>query len=702
MIAVESRLVSVLDDISREVACGNWRSAARLADCARRLAPHDMAVQLLCSRVFLQHGAAREAEQCVAAREDPDALVVRAEALRMRGAWIEAAALCRRLLQAYCVGSVAALARVSAGSCGDAPGLPGWVGVDDRLRLTGEVQAGAPLTISWADHSVLVRAEARTACVPRLSSFVYELPGEFSGTVTLDSRGRELLGSGLHWPPGFAQVPGWVVFEDEVLQGEVRLGWANTLPLTIVFRCRGGGGLVTPSVPSSGAVERSPFTFPSSDLPGNFSSVEVSVLLPSGNRQPLLGSPVELRGSTHSPRVERPRQRRAAASTNRSRLPIDVVVPVYAGYDETLLCLESVLSSTNRERLELIVVNDASPDPRLPAALRALHASGRIALLENPVNLGFPATANRGIGCHPDRDVVLLNSDTRVFGDWLDRIRCAAYSAVDVGTATPFGRAASITSYPGPAQSCGADDDCAIEEAQRIDRIARCVNAGRTVDLPTGVGFCMYLRRDCLDEVGDLDQKSFDRGYGEENDFCLRARQLGWRHVAATDLFVWHQGGRSFSQTKEVLMARNARVLNQRYPAYAALVSEFIASDALRTARRAIDMERLLETVVDPVLLLTVDLTGGVARHVRERISKLVAAGRTVFIVRCAQDADAAEPVTVSVECGLRDTVELTFDWPHWKLPATCAAGVVAQRAPRGRGNSPFSGRGRAVARSRH
>ena len=41
----------------------------------------------------------------------------------------------------------------------------------------------------------------------------------------------------------------------------------------------------------------------------------------------------------------------------------------------------------------------------------------------------------------------------------------------------------------------------------------------------------MYIRRDCLDAVGPFDEAAFGRGYGEENDFCLRASHLGWRHV---------------------------------------------------------------------------------------------------------------------------------------------------------------------------
>ena len=55
----------------------------------------------------------------------------------------------------------------------------------------------------------------------------------------------------------------------------------------------------------------------------------------------------------------------------------------------------------------------------------------------------------------------------------------------------------------------------------------------RYFEAPTAVGHCMYIRRACLDEVGELDVENFGLGYGEENDFSLRAAANGWRNVIA-------------------------------------------------------------------------------------------------------------------------------------------------------------------------
>jgi GT2 family glycosyltransferase len=58
----------------------------------------------------------------------------------------------------------------------------------------------------------------------------------------------------------------------------------------------------------------------------------------------------------------------------------------------------------------------------------------------------------------------------------------------------------------------------------------------------------MYIRRECLERVGAFDADRFGRGYGEENDFCMRAAKADWRSVLAADVFVFHQGAVSFSE----------------------------------------------------------------------------------------------------------------------------------------------------------
>lgn len=268
---------------------------------------------------------------------------------------------------------------------------------------------------------------------------------------------------------------------------------------------------------------------------------------------------------------------------------VDVIVPVYGSRGLALQTIESVLSAKGTTAYELVIVDDASPDPLLRDELNQLAGRGLATVLSNERNIGFVGSANRGLAHHTDRDVVLLNSDTKVFDGWLDRLIGVLRSTPRTGTATPLSNAATILSYP-----------VTLRENRRmpgmdfglLDRLCAKLHQP-TVELPTAVGFCMAIRRACLDEVGVLDVERFGRGYGEENDFCLRASAAGWRHVAATDVFVWHHGGGSFGAERESRIAAALATLRELHPEYGVKVGDFIGRDPLRPVRADLDAARI-------------------------------------------------------------------------------------------------------------
>jgi O-antigen biosynthesis protein len=281
-----------------------------------------------------------------------------------------------------------------------------------------------------------------------------------------------------------------------------------------------------------------------------------------------------------APPVARPRAEPIAAT-------VDVIVPVYLNVEATRRCIEAVLACPVRTPWRLVLVNDASPEPALASWLRELAArDSRVVLLENPENLGFSGTVNRGMALSDEHDVVLLNSDAEVANDWLDRLRAPAYSDARVCSVTPFSNNATICSYP---EFCGANPmppDCSVAV---LDRAFALANAGQVLDVPTGVGFCMYIRRDCLREVGLFDTEQFGKGYGEEDDFCRRAAEAGWRNLHALDVFVQHTGGVSFGPSKQQRELEAMAKLRQLHPDYEPLVHEYIRLDPPAAARRRAD-----------------------------------------------------------------------------------------------------------------
>jgi GT2 family glycosyltransferase/glycosyltransferase involved in cell wall biosynthesis len=293
---------------------------------------------------------------------------------------------------------------------------------------------------------------------------------------------------------------------------------------------------------------------------------------------------------------------------------VDIVVPVYNAPDDLRRCVDSVLAHTDR-RHRVTLIDDASPDPAIAAYFAELRARALpgLTLLANPVNLGFTGTANRGFTLSR-RDVVLLNSDTIVSRGWLDALlRCAA-SDPSIGTITPFSNNAEILSYPrfcvNNAWPDGADPSPLAEAFARAA-------VPTYPDLPTGVGFCFYVRRALLDDIGAFDPR-FGAGYGEENDFCLRAAAHGWRNVLADDAFVAHTGGRSFKDQKAALVPRNSATLLARHPGYDALVQGYVGADPLRALREAArTMEGVLASPGGGVLHVIHHHGGGTESHVR-------------------------------------------------------------------------------------
>ena len=355
------------------------------------------------------------------------------------------------------------------------------------------------------------------------------------------------------------------------------------------------------------------------------------------------------------------------AVRGRRAAQVDVVVPVYRGLRRTLDCLESVLA-TLPAGSRLHVVDDASPDRVLVAALDGMARARRIRLIRQPRNTGFPGAANAGLRAAAGRDVVLLNSDTLVPPGWLERLREAAHSAPDIGTATPLSNDATICSYPSRERVNAVPD---LADVRRMARLAASANAGEVVDIPTGHGFCLYIRSDCLDATGLLREDLFAQGYGEENEFCMRAARRGWRHVAVPGAYVGHVGGASFGMAGAHLVRRNLVVLNRLHPGYDALVAGHVAADPLFPARRRMDVLRWKQgrVAAGAALLVTHEGGGGVERVVRERCDTLRAAGLRPIVLRPVVLPQGGAACLVSEQAGRDPASPDAFPNLSYRLP---------------------------------
>lgn len=354
--------------------------------------------------------------------------------------------------------------------------------------------------------------------------------------------------------------------------------------------------------------------------------------------------------------------RRELAAALDADAAVDVIVPVYRGYADTLACLHSVLVSRNRTPFRLVVIDDASPDPQLRQALSELARLDLITLRRNPGNLGFVRTANLGMALSNNRDALLLNADTVVYGDWLDRLRAHAGAQPRVASVTPMSNNATIFSYP----HFNWPNPQALEiDYPSLDAAFAEVNRGESIEVPTGVGFCFYLPRAALGELGGFDERVFGRGYGEENDYCRRAAERGWRNLAALDTFVRHTGEVSFSQGAAQAQAAAQDKLARVHPSYPRVVARFVARDPFAQARARIDLWRARRAGRGRgVLMVLHRWGGGTQRHVASLCTLLRTDGFSCLLGTPSDDGRALA-LQGGGDLDLPNLPQLSFDDPE-------------------------------------
>lgn len=294
--------------------------------------------------------------------------------------------------------------------------------------------------------------------------------------------------------------------------------------------------------------------------------------------------------------------------------PLCVVIPVYRGLEETRICLESVIGN-NASNYRILVINDHSPEVRLVQYLEELVRHARVECISNPQNLGFVQSVNLGMRLAKDADIILLNSDTEVHGDWAGRLAAHAHSHKKIGTVTPFSNNATICSWP------NLEGSGMFARLPLVDQAFQKANQGRRVSIPTAVGFCMYVKRECLEQIGPFDETAFGKGYGEENDFCLKASQKGWIHLHAADVFVFHKGEVSFGR-HSVGKQKAGETIRQRYPSYEQDVAAYVTKKEIDPYKFAAAAVFAQTAASERIMVFHHALGGGADKYLQEYFKK--------------------------------------------------------------------------------
>ncbi|MCX7908196.1 MAG: glycosyltransferase, partial [Ignavibacteria bacterium] len=300
--------------------------------------------------------------------------------------------------------------------------------------------------------------------------------------------------------------------------------------------------------------------------------------------------------------------------------PIEIIIPVYNAYQLLKNCLESIWKNTTLQ-YRLIVVDDNSNDNNVRKLLNEFqkrYSPNNFILIHNETNIGFVKSVNKAAKIVKNHFVV-LNTDTEVPPNWLERLIYPILKFDKIASVTPFTNAGTICSFPEFLK----DNELFLGlTTGQIDHYFQYIDIDKNlIEIPTGVGFCMAFNKEVYDKIGLFDEV-FGKGYGEENDWCMRAKKIGYKNVIATNLFVYHKHGSSFSsEEKRILLERNMKILLQKHPDYSFLVDEFIKKDPLKEIRLFVQ-SKILSTKNDPILIIDHMLGGGANEFSKTLINK--------------------------------------------------------------------------------
>jgi len=269
---------------------------------------------------------------------------------------------------------------------------------------------------------------------------------------------------------------------------------------------------------------------------------------------------------------------------------VDIIVCVHNALDDAKRCLESVVRYT-RMPYRLVLVDDGSEAVTATYLQEWAMTQGALWLRDEPAS-GYTRAANRGLRQSAGDYVVMLNSDTLVTPDWLDRLIACAESDPRIGLVGPLSNTASWQSVPELLDATGDWADNPLPQWVSPAEYARSLAAlsGRLYPrLAFLNGFCLLIKRAVIDEVGLFDEATFGQGYGEENDYCLRARELGWQLAVADDTFVYHAQSRSYSheRRRQLSEAAHEKLIAKHGPALVYAGAQAARTDRVMAGIRA-------------------------------------------------------------------------------------------------------------------
>jgi GT2 family glycosyltransferase len=225
-------------------------------------------------------------------------------------------------------------------------------------------------------------------------------------------------------------------------------------------------------------------------------------------------------------------------------LRFSFVIASFNNKDILLPCFESVAENVKNGDYEIILSDNGSTDGSVPFIKENFP---QIKVIENGKNLGFAAAINNGIKESKGKYIVLMNTDTELTPDVLERLGGYLDKNPDVGICGgelvgPDGKPQnSAAAFPGILTELFNKSLLKLLFPKKYPGKVSELNDPINVD--SVIGALMVVRRAAIEKIGLLDESYFF--YMEETDWCLRMKRGGYRVTILPDVKIIHHQGKT-------------------------------------------------------------------------------------------------------------------------------------------------------------
>ena len=223
---------------------------------------------------------------------------------------------------------------------------------------------------------------------------------------------------------------------------------------------------------------------------------------------------------------------------------VTIIILTWNGIEYTKKCIDTLKKHTEYSDYKIVIVDNGSTD----GTVEYLKSLNNISLIINPVNIGFVRGNNQAIKeTDPDSDIILLNNDTEILTSqkkWIQNLHNTAYSKPDIGII-----GCRLQRPSGMLQHAGAYMPIKTFWGQQIGSEEMDINQYPFTHEVECVAFaCVYIKRELINKIGVLSEDYFS--YFEDTDYCLTAREAGYKTVCCGAVTIIHHENVSTKENK--------------------------------------------------------------------------------------------------------------------------------------------------------